>query len=157
MLVTGGTFDKEYNELDGSLEFRETHIQEMLALGRSTVPVAIRTIMLIDSLDMTDDDRSIIADHCKRSDERRIIITHGTDTMPETARYIAERISDKTIILTGAMVPYTFGSSDGLFNLGAALAYVQVAPLGVYVSMNGRLFPAASVRKDKVAGRFVAE
>uniref|UniRef100_A0A7C4YSB0 Asparaginase n=1 Tax=candidate division WOR-3 bacterium TaxID=2052148 RepID=A0A7C4YSB0_UNCW3 len=154
IFVTGGTFDKEYNELTGSLYFKETHIHQMLELGRCKVPVEIRTLMMIDSLDMKDEDREIIALNCLKVEEKRIIITHGTDTMVETAKVIAEKVKDKTIVLTGAMVPYTFGSSDGLFNLGSAIAFVQVLPPGVYIAMNGKCFTYDNVRKNKKTGIF---
>ena len=154
IFVTGGTFDKEYNELDGSLFFKDTHLVEMLKLGRCKVPVDIRTLMLVDSLDMSDADRQIIVDHCARAKEDRIVITHGTDTMDLTARALADATLKKTIVLTGAMVPYKFGSSDGLFNLGSALSFAQVLPPGVYVAMNGRFFPGDRVRKDRSTGIF---
>lgn len=154
ILITGGTFDKEYNELTGELFFKDTHLPEMLKLGRCRAEVDIRTLMMIDSLDMTDEDRRIIADHCMRAEERQLIITHGTDTMAETARFLAGRITGKTIVLTGAMIPYKFGSSDGLFNLGSAMAFVQTLPLGVYVAMNGRCFSWDNVRKNRQTGQF---
>ena len=154
IFITGGTFDKEYNELTGQLYFKDSHLPEMLELGRNLAPVDIRTLMMIDSLEMTDDDRALIAEHCSKSPEDRIIITHGTDTMTETALILAERVKDKTIVITGAMIPYKFGSSDGLFNLGSALAFVQTLPTGVYVAMNGRCFNAANVRKNKLTGVF---
>lgn len=154
IFVTGGTFDKEYNELNGELFFKETHLPEMLKLGRSRVKVDIRTLMMIDSLDMTPPDRQIILDNCKKAKEDRIVITHGTDTMVETAKVLGSVIKDKTVILTGAMVPYKFGSSDGLFNLGSALAFVQTLPTGVYVAMNGRYFLWNNVRKNKQTGEF---
>lgn len=157
ILVTGGTFDKEYNELTGQLFFKDTHLPEMLSLGRCRVPVTIQTLMMIDSLEMTEDDRLMIARHCQRSVEDKIIITHGTDTMVETARIIAQNVKGKTIILTGAMVPYKFGSSDGLFNLGSAIAFVQVLPVGVYVAMNGRYFLWNNVRKNRQTGEFEEE
>ncbi len=156
LFVTGGTFDKEYNELAGSLFFQDTHLPEMLRLGRCLVDVEVRTLMMIDSLEMSDDDRRIIAEHCAQSRESRIVITHGTDTMVETAAHLARSISGKTIVLTGAMVPYKFGSSDGLFNLGSALAFVQTLPPGVYVAMNGRWFPWDRVRKNRDKGVFEA-
>jgi len=158
IFVTGGTFDKEYHELTGTLAFKETHLPEMLRLGRSRVDVAIDTLMMIDSLDMTDRDRGLIVDSCRRAAEARILITHGTDTMVETARALAAALpaSGKTIVLTGAMVPYAFGSSDGLFNLGSALSFVQVLPPGVYVAMNGRCFPADQVQKNRSTGVFEA-
>jgi L-asparaginase len=154
IFITGGTFDKEYNELNGQLFFKDSHLPEMLELGRNLVNVELRTLMMVDSLEMTDDDRALIAEHCSKSPEDRIIITHGTDTMTTTARVIAGRVKEKTIVLTGAMVPYKFGSSDGLFNLGSALAFVQTLPHGVYVVMNGRYFNANNVRKNKETGEF---
>jgi L-asparaginase len=154
ILVTGGTFDKEYNELSGELFFRDTHVREMLALGRCRLTLNVRTLMMIDSLDMTAADRKTVADNCSRVDERNILITHGTDTMVETAKVIAETVKDKTIVLTGAMVPYKFGSSDGLFNLGSALAFVQTLPHGVYIAMNGKYFRHDRVRKNKEKGEF---
>ena len=154
IFITGGTFDKEYNELNGQLYFKDTHILELLKLGRCRVDVAIRTLMMIDSLEMTDDDRQLIARQCQNSDEDQIIITHGTDTMAETAAVLAKETTNKTIVLTGAMIPYKFGSSDGLFNLGSALAFVQALPKGVYVAMNGRYFTWDNVRKNKQTGGF---
>jgi L-asparaginase len=154
LFVTGGTFDKEYNELLGTLYFKDTHVPEMLALGRSKVDVAIRTLMMIDSLEMTDADRRSMIEQCERAREDRIILTHGTDTMEVTARALGEEIHTKTIVLTGAMIPYKFGSSDGLFNLGSALAFVQVLPPGVYIVMNGRYFHWNNVRKNKKTGEF---
>ena len=154
IFITGGTFDKEYNELTGQLFFKDTHIQEMLNLGRSRVPIEIRTLMMVDSLDMTEEDREIIAQNCLKSAEDQIIITHGTDTMVETAKVIAQKIKDKTIILTGAMIPYKFGSSDGLFNLGSAFAFAQSLPKGIYIAMNGRFFNYDNCRKNKKTGEF---
>jgi len=154
IFVTGGTFDKEYNELTGELFFKDTHLPELLALGRCSVEVDVVTLMMIDSLEMSEADREIIAENCKKTKEDRIIITHGTDTMVETARVIATRVKDKTIVLTGAMIPYKFGSSDGLFNLGSAIAFVQVLPPGVYIAMNGRYFNWDNCRKNKVTGKF---
>ncbi|HEU0110736.1 MAG TPA: asparaginase domain-containing protein [Flavisolibacter sp.] len=154
IFITGGTFDKEYNELTGQLFFKDSHLPEMLDLGRNLIPVEIRTLMMVDSLEMTNVDRELIAEHCLKSPEAQIIITHGTDTMAETAQLLAQKINDKTIVLTGAMIPYKFGSSDGLFNLGSALAFVQTLPPGVYVAMNGRYFHATNVRKNKESGVF---
>lgn len=154
IFITGGTFDKEYNELDGTLFFKNTHLAEILEQGRSKVPVDIRTLMLIDSLEMGEDDRRIIVGHCKEAVEDRILITHGTDTMEETARVLGQAIRDKTIVLTGAMIPYKFGSSDGLFNLGSALAFVQTLPAGVYIAMNGKYFRWDNVRKNRKNGEF---
>lgn len=154
IFVTGGTFDKEYNELNGELFFKDSHLPEMLKLGRCKIDVDIRTLMMIDSLGMTADDRALITRHCETAEENKIVITHGTDTMAETAKVLAEKINNKTIVLTGAMVPYKFGSSDGLFNLGSALAYVQILQAGVYVVMNGKYFNANNVRKNKQTGEF---
>jgi L-asparaginase len=154
ILATGGTFDKEYNELTGELYFKDTHITQMLRLGRCHLAVDVRTLMMIDSLQMTADDRRLILEHCRRSEESRIVVVHGTDSMEQTAAALGGAIADKTIVLTGAMVPYTFGSSDGLFNLGTALAFVQVLPPGVYVAMNGRCFPWHAVRKNRELGIF---
>jgi L-asparaginase len=154
ILVTGGTFDKEYNELTGELFFKDTHVREMLSLGRNLVSTVVQTLMMKDSLQMTDEDRRIIADHCRQVKQGHIIITHGTDTMVETAVYLNREISDKTIVLTGAMIPYKFGSSDGLFNLGSAMALVQTLKEGIYIAMNGRYFHPANVRKNKEDGVF---
>ncbi len=154
VFVTGGTFDKEYNELDGKLFFKDTHLPEMLRLGRCRLNVDLRTLMLIDSLEMTDDDRQSILEHCNKAKENKIVITHGTDTLEETARVLGSAIRDKTVVLTGAMVPYKFGSSDGLFNLGSALAFVQTLPPGVYVAMNGKYFTWDNVKKNKKTGEF---
>ena len=154
IFVTGGTFDKTYDEINGRLSFGDTHLLEMLTLGRSRVPVSIRTLMMIDSLDMTDANRQIVVEHCATCDASRIVITHGTDTMVETAAAIAGVVRDKTIVLTGAMIPYAFGSSDGLFNLGSALSFVQVLPPGVYIAMNGRHFAWNAVRKNRETGSF---
>ena len=154
ILVTGGTFDKEYNERTGQLYFKDTHIAEMLRLGRSRVDVSIRTIMMIDSLDMTDSDRARIVRECLEAPETRIIITHGTDTMTDTAAAIARAVTGKTIVLTGAMIPYAFGSSDGLFNLGSALSFAQALSPGVYIAMNGKCSSWDRVRKNRERGEF---
>lgn len=154
IFITGGTFDKEYNELNGQLFFKDTHMADLLKMGRCRIDVSIQKLMLIDSLDMTTADRDHILQQCKHCREDRIVITHGTDTMTETALQLAESISNKTIVLTGAMIPIAFGSSDGLFNLGSALAYAQALPAGVYVAMNGRYFNHNNVRKNKETGVF---
>jgi L-asparaginase len=154
VLATGGTFDKEYNELTGDLFFKNTHIGDMLRLGRSHLEVTVETVMMIDSLRMTDADRNLILERCREAPEKRIVITHGTDTMEQTAAVLGPALQDKTVVLTGAMVPYTFGSSDGMFNLGTALAFVQTLGSGVYVAMNGRCFPWHSVRKNRKKGVF---
>jgi len=154
IFVTGGTFDKTYDEIKGQLSFADTHLAEMLRLGRSHVEVSIRTLMMIDSLDMTDAHRALIVGNCQQCDESCIVITHGTDTMVETAAALARGVVGKTIVLTGALIPYAFGSSDGLFNLGSALSLVQVLPPGVYVAMNGRYFEWNKVRKNRETGVF---
>jgi L-asparaginase len=154
IFITGGTFDKQYDEISGRLFFKDSHLPEMLALGRCKLPVEVRTLMMVDSLEMSDADREIIVEQCRAVPESRIVITHGTDTMAVTARVLADRVQNKTIVLTGAMIPYAFGSSDGLFNLGGALAFVQTLPCGVYVAMNGRYFPASEVYKNTESGIF---
>ncbi len=154
ILITGGTFDKEYDEINGTLYFKDTHMSEILALGRSRLKVEIRTLMLIDSLDMSPEDRDLICSHCKKTRSEGIVITHGTDTIVETAKTIAAAHLQKTIILTGAMIPYKFGSSDGLFNFGSALAFAQALPYGVYIAMNGRFFDFDKVRKNRKTGVF---
>lgn len=157
ILVTGGTFDKEYNELNGHLSFRETHLPEMLRRGRCGLDVTIETVMMVDSLELDDAGRAHIVARARASPEQNVVITHGTDTMVETARALAEAaLTDRTIVLTGAMVPYAFGSSDGLFNLGSALSFVQVLPPGVYVAMNGQQFRWDRVRKNRASGVFEA-
>ncbi len=154
ILVTGGTFDKEYNELDGSLFFKDTHVPEMLTLGRNLTSVRLTSLMMVDSLEMTDESRSTILEACRHAGEKRIVITHGTDTMEITARYLGHAAMRKTVVLTGAMVPYKFHSSDGLFNLGSALGFVQTLPHGVYIAMNGRYFGWDNVRKNTRKGVF---
>jgi L-asparaginase len=154
IFVTGGTFDKAYNELTGRLYFEDSHLPEMLRLGRCRLDLETSTLMMIDSLEMTAGDRLTIAEHCRNVPEDRIVITHGTDTMVATARLLDQEVPGKTIILTGAMVPYKFGSSDGMFNLGSALAFAQTLAPGVYVVMNGRCFPAGRVRKNQGTGVF---
>ncbi len=154
LFITGGTFDKEYDELAGCLFFKDSHVPEMLILARCKLDVEIRTLMMIDSLEMTAADRDFILEQCGATPESRIIITHGTDSMAETARTLAGQLADKTVVITGAMIPYKFGSSDGLFNLGSALAFVQVLQPGVYVAMNGRCFAAGRVQKNHQTGFF---
>lgn len=154
LVVTGGTFDKEYDELTGALSFRRTHVREMLALGRCRVPVRVRELMMKDSLFMTPADRRRVLAACRRAPERRIVITHGTDTMAETAAALGRALSSKTVVLTGAMRPYRFGSSDGLFNLGSALSFAQALPPGVYIAMNGRVLSWDDARKDRSRGVF---
>ncbi len=154
IFVTGGTFDKEYNELTGELFFKETHLPEIILLGRSSVEVDVRTLIMVDSLQMTEEDRELIAKESIETDASRILITHGTDNMVGTAEFLARRLKGKTIVLTGAMVPYKFGSSDGLFNMGSALSFVQILPPGVYIAMNGRYFNWDNCRKNRETGKF---
>lgn len=154
IFVTGGTFDKEYDEIKGQLYFNHTHLPELLKLGRCTAEVDVETLMMLDSLHMQDEDRHKIAESCVQCANTKIIITHGTDTMVETAAKIAEAKIPKTIVLTGAMIPYKFGSSDGLFNLGCAMAYVQTLEPGVYITMNGKCFNWDQVKKNKLTGYF---
>jgi len=154
IFITGGTFDKEYNEIKQVLYFKNSHVPEMLKHGRCKVDIDIRTLMMIDSFDMTDTDRKNILENCRKCEETRIVITHGTDGMPATAKLLAKHIKNKTIILTGAMVPYTFGSSDGMFNLGSAIAYAEALPKGVFIAMNGKYFKGDKVRKNLKTGEF---
>ena len=154
IFVTGGTFDKTYDEIHGRLAFADTHLSEMLTLGRSRVEVSIRTLMMIDSLEMTAADRELIVRNCAQCAESRIVITHGTDTMVDTAAALAQGVAGKTVVLTGAMIPYAFGSSDGLFNLGSALSFAQVLPPGIYIAMNGQHFAWDRVRKNRQTGVF---
>ena len=154
IFATGGTFDKEYDEINGELFFKETHLHELLNLGRSQLNVKIETLMMVDSLKMSKSEKNYIIEKCKEEKTDRIIITHGTDTMVDTAELIAKNIYNKTIILTGAMIPIKFGSSDGLFNLGSALSFIQVIDPGVYITMNGRYFKWDNVRKNNQLGIF---
>lgn len=156
VFVTGGTFDKDYNMITGQLYFRDTHLPQMFERGRCTLEIDVKTLMMVDSLEMTDADREIIVHNCRRAQADRILLTHGTDRMVETARYLATvGVEGKTIVLTGAMIPYAFGtSSDGFFNLGSALAFVQLLPPGVYVAMNGRYFDWFNVEKNTKTGFF---
>ena len=154
IFVTGGTFDKEYNELNGSLFFKDTHLPEMLEKGRSRLDVTIDTLLMKDSLEFSDVDRQLISFTCSSAGADRILITHGTDTMVQTAQYLASQNIPKTIVLTGAMIPYKFGSSDGMFNLGSALAFLQILEPGVYISMNGKIFATNNVRKNLEKGEF---
>lgn len=157
IFITGGTFDKEYDMINGQLYFKDTHLPEIFKLGRCTLDINIRTLMMIDSLEMNDDDREVILRHCKQCEETKVVITHGTDTMAVTAKLLHEANLPKTIVLTGAMIPYKFGSSDGFFNLGNALAFVQTLPHGVYLAMNGKYFRADNVFKNLKTGYFEEE
>ena len=154
IFITGGTFDKEYDELTGKLFFKDTHLSALLEQARCKLDIDMRTLMMIDSLDMKPEDRALILNQCQHTDTDRIVITHGTDTMEKTAHVLGEAQLPKTIVLTGAMIPIPFGSSDGLFNLGSALAFVQALPHGVYVAMNGRYFTWNNVHKNKDKGVF---
>ena len=154
LLVTGGTIDKAYNLHNGELHFVDTHIPDILAEGRCRADIVIETLLLKDSLEMTDGDRERIADACLRSTESRLLITHGTDTLNETAEFLQARVEGKTIVLVGAMVPWVFRNSDAAFNLGAAVSAVQCLPRGVHVVMNGRIFAAGAVRKNRDEGVF---
>ena len=155
ILITGGTFDKSYNHISGDLFFERTHIPEMLKRSKCRLNVEVKTLMMIDSLEMTKKDIEKIIDECKKTKSSRIVITHGTDTMVNTAKKIAEKIKNKTIVLTGAMIPYAFGSSsDGFFNLGSALSFVQTLKNGIYIAINGQYFDYDKVEKNKLKGYF---
>tara|TARA_B100000029_G_C17496059_1_gene930919 strand:+ start:794 stop:1285 length:492 start_codon:yes stop_codon:yes gene_type:complete len=154
LFATGGTFDKEFNEINGQLEFEKTNLYELLELGRCKLDIKIETLMMIDSLKMSEAERNYIVEKCKKENTHKIVITHGTDTIVETAKILAKEIEDKTIILTGAMIPINFGSSDGLFNLGSALSFVQTLEPGIYITMNGRYFDWDNVKKNKKIGIF---
>ena len=154
IFVTGGTFDKDYDEKNGRLYFKKTHMNEILALGRSKVEVGVETLMMLDSLDMKEKDRELIVEKCTAAFEEQIVITHGTDTMTNTAQVLGVKHLKKTIVITGAMIPYKFGTSDGLFNIASALAYVQTMPHGVYITMNGRVFLHDKVIKNRKTGIF---
>ncbi len=154
ILVTGGTFDKEYNEITGKLFFNKSHIKEMLDLGRCRIEVDIKNVMLKDSLDMNPNDRKLILDACLETNATNIVITHGTDTMTDTAKLLSQNIANKTIVFTGAMIPYKFGSSDGLFNLGSALTAAQTLSPGIYIAINGNIFRSNEVRKNRQEGVF---
>ena len=157
VFVTGGTFDKEYNYVTGELFFKDTNLPEMFERGRCSLNIDVKTLMMIDSLNMTPEDRLIIEHNCQRTKAQKVLVTHGTDTMVETAEYLADsvKVKGKTIVLTGALIPYAFGtSSDGFFNLGSALAFVQVLSPGIYIAMNGRYFNWDNVRKNRTNGYF---
>jgi L-asparaginase len=157
VLITGGTLDKQYNPLNGALIFNQSSVADMLAQSRNTVEIDLETLMLKDSLEMSDDDRQHIVQACNECADNHIIITHGTDTMVESAQVIAAQlIANKTIVLLGAMVPYQFKGSDALFNLGCAMTAVQILPAGVYITMNGRVFDYREVQKNRTLGEFVS-
>jgi len=154
ILITGGTIDKEYDELNGELIFTKSHLPKILKEARCKIDIELKTVMLKDSLFTTDSDRKEILQNCKNCEEDKIIITHGTDTMPETAKVLGENIKDKTIVLLGAMIPYVFSGSDALFNLGCAVSAVQILPKGVYITMNGKIFSWDNIKKNKEIGEF---
>ena len=154
IFITGGTFDKEYNELTGELYFKRSHMYELLELGRCRLDVDIETLMMVDSMEMSTTERNYIIQKCIEEPVQQIVITHGTDTMVATARMLADAVQDKTIVLTGAMIPVKFGSSDGLFNMGSALSFVQALSKGVYIAMNGQIFYHEDVKKNKKLGIF---
>lgn len=154
LLITGGTIDKTYNKLTGALEFKGSNFEKMISQGLITKEITPETIMLIDSLEMSDSDREKILETCKKKSENKIIIGHGTDTMIETAQLLGKSKLNKTIILFGSMVPFSFNNSDALFNFGSAVAAVQMMPVGVYLTMNGQIFDWNNVKKDKVHGIF---
>ncbi len=156
VFVTGGTFDKEYNFITGELYFKDTHLHNMFKRGRCTIDIDVKTLMMVDSLEMTEADREVIVHQCRSTKYNDVIITHGTDTMPVTAKVLAEaNIENKTIVLTGAMIPHAFGSSsDGFFNLGSSIAFAQTLDPGVYISMNGRYFDWDNVKKNTKNGFF---
>jgi L-asparaginase len=154
VIVTGGTFDKHYDELRGELTFRESNLPEILRLVRVEVPVEVETNQLIDSLHMQDVNRDSVLEACTRAPEELVIVTHGTDTMADTAALIGRAGLAKTIVLTGAMVPYQVQGSDALFNFGAAFAAVQLLPHGAWIAMSGRVFAWDRVRKNREKGRF---
>lgn len=154
VIMTGGTFDKHYDELAGTLTFKDSHLPEILEYSRCTLDVVLEINQLKDSLEMGDEDREQIVRACRSCPEKRIVIIHGTDTMTVTAELLAAQVSDKTVVLTGAMIPYAIRKSDALFNFGCALSFVQTAGRGVYIAMNGRLFDTDRVRKNREMGVF---
>ncbi len=154
IIITGGTFDKEYDAIKGDLTFQNSHLPEIVKTVRPTLSVELEVNQLIDSLDMAESNRISILDSCRRAREERIIITHGTDTMAETASIIGSARLEKTIILTGAMIPYTVAGSDAVFNLGCSFSAVQLLEYGVYIVMNGRIFNYDNVRKNRERGFF---
>jgi L-asparaginase len=154
IFITGGTFDKIHDPITESLIFNETHVPELLKRSRSLLDTKLRIVMLIDSLEITKGDQEIILKACQDAKEDKIVITHGTSNMEKTAEFLGKEIKDKTIVLTGAMVPFVFSNTDALFNMGAALAFVQTLPYGVYISMNGKYYNWDNVMKDTKRGLF---
>jgi len=155
ILATGGTFDKHYDELAGKLSFSDSHLPAVIKRARLTVPVELDICMLMDSLEMNDSHRQTILQACQQAPEKALVIIHGTDTMRETAEVLGAANLDKTIVFTGAMIPYEIDHSDAFFNLGFACAAAQLLPAGVHVAMNGRIFPWNDVQKNRTAGVFV--
>lgn len=156
IIATGGTFDKHYNELTGTLGFADSHLPQVLARTRMTIAVELELLPLLDSLDMQDVDRERVLTSCRAAAEKAIVIVHGTDTMKDTAAVLGSASLDKTIVLTGAMIPYAIANSDALFNLGCATAAAQILAPGVYVVMNGQVFTWDNVTKNRGAGVFQA-
>jgi L-asparaginase len=156
ILATGGTFDKHYDEIAGQLTFRASHLPEVIARARLTIPAALEVLPLLDSLDMQDDDRARVLASCRIAPEPAIVVIHGTDTMRETAQVLGQAKLAKTIVLTGAMIPYAVAASDALFNFGFAVGVAQTLPTGVYVAMNGQVFAWDRVQKNRGAGVFEA-
>lgn len=154
IIITGGTIDKIYNHLNGKLTFTESNVPEMLKQSRCTLDIKVQNLLMKDSLDISDDDRQNILQACKNCPGDKIVITHGTDTMPETSKVLGDGLKNKTVVLLGAMIPHSFGNSDALFNLGCALSAVQFLPHGVYISMNGKIFSCDNVKKNKDIGEF---
>lgn len=154
ILATGGTFDKHYNELNGVLGFGASHVPQAIARSRMTLPVVLEQLPLLDSLDMQDPERAAVLASCRAAPETAIVIIHGTDTMRQTAAVLGAAGLDKSIVLTGAMIPYEIAHSDALFNLGFACGVAQVLPAGVYVAMNGQVFAWDKVHKNRSAGVF---
>ena len=154
IIATGGTFDKHYDPLTGALGFGESHLPGALARTRMTIAVALELLPLLDSLDMQDADRERILAACRAASEAAIVIVHGTDTMRDTAAVLGAAALGKTVVLTGAMIPYEIANSDALFNLGFASGVAQTLPAGVYVAMNGQVFAWDNVTKNRAAGVF---
>lgn len=156
ILVTGGTLDKDYNTLNGELGFSHTHLPQMLEQANLTLPISVETLLLKDSLEMSDSDRTLISQYVQNSAEEKIVITHGTDTMALSANHLLDSLknTDRTIVFTGAMRPYCLGKSDALFNLGFAICAAQTLPAGVYLAMNGQIHPAGKVIKNLELGVF---
>ena len=154
IIATGGTFDKHYDEIAGQLGFSESHLPDVIARARITTDVSLETLRLLDSLEMQHGDRQRVLQACQASTQQAIVIIHGTDTMQQTAQVLGPALTDKTVVLTGAMIPYEIANSDAFFNFGFACGVAQVLPPGVYVAMNGRIFAWNKVAKNRSAGVF---